>query len=76
MAGLSRGIFFNAGAAVILPVVFAQALTLARNLGHRVTGFSTVDLDFVRQHRPERPMGWVGRHAGCSGGSRWWGIRG
>ena len=53
VAGLSRGVYFNVGSAVILPEVFLKALTLARNLGHRVTGFSTVNLDFIRQYRPE-----------------------
>jgi len=53
VAGLSRGVFFNVGSAVILPEVFLKALTLARNLGHPVKGVTTVNLDFIRHYRPE-----------------------
>ncbi len=53
VAGLSKGVFFNVGSAVILPEVFLKALALARNLGHRVQGVTTVNLDFVRHYRPE-----------------------
>jgi len=53
VAGMSRGVCFNVGSAVILPVVFLKALTLARNLGHEVGGLTTVNLDFIRQYRPE-----------------------
>jgi hypothetical protein len=60
VATLEGGIYLNVGSAVILPEVFLKALSLARNLGHRVRRFTTVDLDFVRQYRPrvnvvERP---------------------
>lgn len=51
-AGLENGVFINAGSAVILPEVFLKALTLARNLGHRVDAFTTVNLDFIRHYRP------------------------
>ena len=40
------------GSAVILPEVFLKALTLVRNLGHRVDDFTTVNLDFIRHYRP------------------------
>lgn len=53
VAGLSRGMVFNVGSAVILPEVFLKALALARNLGHRPRGFSSVNLDFIRGYRPE-----------------------
>jgi hypothetical protein len=60
VATLEGGVYFNVGSAVILPEVFLKALALARNLGHRVRRFTTVDLDFVRHYRPrvnvvERP---------------------
>ena len=49
---LEGGVFINMGSAVIIPEVFLKALSLARNLGHTVSAFTTVDLDFVRQYRP------------------------
>jgi deoxyhypusine synthase len=66
VATLEGGVFFNIGSAVILPEAFLKALALARNLGHRVRRFTTVNLDFVRQYRPavnvvERPTRLGGR---------------
>ena len=66
VSGLQGGVLFNVGSAVILPEVFLKALSVARNLGHRVDRFTTVDLDFVRQYRPrvnvvERPTSSGGR---------------
>ncbi len=52
VARLEGGVLFHAGSAVILPEVFLKALALARNLGHRVRRFTTVDLDMVRHYRP------------------------
>lgn len=52
VTGLENGVFINAGSAVILPEVFLKALTLARNLGHGVDDFTTVNLDFIRHYRP------------------------
>ncbi len=49
---LQDGVYFNIGSAVILPEVFLKALTAVRNLGHNVTRFTTVNLDFIRQYRP------------------------
>lgn len=49
---LEGGIYFNIGSAVILPEVFLKALTLARNLGHHINHFTTVNMDFIRQYRP------------------------
>jgi len=37
---------------VILPEVFLKALNLARNLGHKVETFTTVNMDFIRHYRP------------------------
>ena len=50
--GLSRGVVVNLGSAVVMPEVFLKALNLARNLGHRVSGFSAADMDFIRHYRP------------------------
>jgi deoxyhypusine synthase len=66
VARLDGGVLFNIGSAVILPEVFLKALALARNLGHRVDRFTTVNLDFVRHYRPavnvvERPTRRGGR---------------
>jgi len=60
VATLEGGVLFNIGSAVILPEAFLKALALARNLGHSVDKFTTVNLDFIRQYRPsvnvvERP---------------------
>ena len=62
----SHSVSFHAGSAVILPEVFLKALALARNLGHRVRRFTTVNLDFLRLYRPtvnvvERPTRLGGR---------------
>lgn len=46
------GVYVNAGSAVLLPEVFLKALTLARNLGHPVQQFVTVNLDFIQHYRP------------------------
>ncbi|MEK6718100.1 MAG: hypothetical protein AABZ16_11495 [candidate division NC10 bacterium] len=46
------GVYLNVGSAVLLPEVFLKALTLARNLGHRVRDFVTVNLDFIQHYRP------------------------
>jgi hypothetical protein len=67
VARLGRGgVYLNIGSAVVLPEVFLKALTLARNLGHAVTGFSTANLDFIQGYRPgvnvvERPVAGHGR---------------
>ena len=52
VARLEGGVFMNLGSAVIIPEVFLKALSLARNLGHTVNTFTTVDLDFMRHYRP------------------------
>jgi len=55
------GVVLNVGSAVVLPEVFLKALTVARNLGHKVENFTTATLDMIRQYRPtenivRRPM--------------------
>jgi hypothetical protein len=46
------GVFINAGSAVVMPEVFLKALSTVRNLGHPVTNFTTVNLDFLQHYRP------------------------
>ena len=54
------GVYINAGSAVILPEVFLKAVSAVRNLGHPLSGFTTVNFDFLQHYRPrvnvvERP---------------------
>lgn len=49
---LEGGVYINLGSAVIMPEVFLKALTLARNLGHRVKRFTTINMDFIQHYRP------------------------
>ena len=49
---LEKGVYINAGSAVILPEIFLKALTLARNLGFNLNNFTSVNLDFIRHYRP------------------------
>ncbi len=53
ISGLNRGVFINLGSAVVIPEVFVKALNLARNVGHRVDGLLTIDMDFIRHYRPQ-----------------------
>ncbi len=52
VATLEGGVYLNVGSAVILPEIFLKAVTLARNLGHTLDDFMTVNLDFIRHYRP------------------------
>lgn len=52
VADLSGGVFINIGSAVIIPEIFLKAITIARNLGSRVTNLTTANLDFIRHYRP------------------------
>jgi hypothetical protein len=67
VAGLDGGgVYLNVGSAVVMPEVFLKALSAARNVGHAVKNFTTVNLDFLQHYRPrvnvvERP------HAGSDG---------
>jgi hypothetical protein len=61
------GVYLNVGSAVLMPEVFLKAVSAVRNLGHPLTGFTTVNFDFLQHYRPrvnvvERP------HAGGAGG--------
>jgi hypothetical protein len=49
---LEQGVYLNVGSAVILPEIFLKATTLVRNLGHTLTDFTTVNLDFIKHYRP------------------------
>jgi hypothetical protein len=54
------GIYLNAGSAVLLPEVFLKAVSVVRNLGHPLAGFTTANFDFLQHYRPrvnvvERP---------------------
>ena len=53
VSGLRGGVFINLGSAVVIPEVFVKALNLARNLGKRVDRLITIDMDFIRQYRPQ-----------------------
>jgi hypothetical protein len=60
------GVFLNLGSAVVLPEVFLKAVSLVRNQGYTLDGFSTAVFDFVRHYRPaenvtKRPLGRKGR---------------
>jgi len=66
------GVYLNVGSAVLLPEVFLKAVTLARNLGHQISDFSTANLDFIQSYRPtlnvvERPTQGVGRGYSLTG---------
>lgn len=52
VAQLEGGVVLNVGSAVIMPEVFLKALTIARNLGHRVERFTTATFDMIRHYRP------------------------
>ena len=66
VARLGRGgVYLNLGSAVVLPEVFVKALNLARNVGHRVRDFTTVDMDFTRHYRPSVNV--VGRPTAAGG---------
>jgi hypothetical protein len=51
VADLEGGVYINLGSAVLLPEVFLKALSVARNLGHRVEDITTVNMDFVQHYR-------------------------
>jgi deoxyhypusine synthase len=52
IGALEGGTYLNVGSAVVLPEVFLKALTLVRNLGHKVDRFTTVNMDFIHHYRP------------------------
>ncbi len=52
ISDLEGGVYINLGSAVIMPEVFLKALTVARNLGHKVENITTVNMDFIQHYRP------------------------
>lgn len=46
------GVYLNVGSAVTMPEVFLKAVTLVRNLGHRLQDFTTANFDFLQHYRP------------------------
>jgi hypothetical protein len=63
---LAGGAYVNCGSAVVLPEVFLKAVALVRNRGISLDGLTTVNLDFIRQYRPQtnvvhRPTMGVGK---------------
>jgi hypothetical protein len=52
VAGLSGGVWLNIGSAVIMPEVFLKALSIAQNLGHHITDFTTANFDMTQHYRP------------------------
>jgi hypothetical protein len=46
------GVYLNVGSAVVLPEVFLKAVSVVRNLGHRLEEFTTANLDFIQHYRP------------------------
>jgi len=46
------GVVINIGSAVILPEVFLKALTVARNLRYKASGFITANFDMIQHYRP------------------------
>ncbi|MFA5146135.1 MAG: hypothetical protein WC515_01985 [Candidatus Omnitrophota bacterium] len=51
---LEGGVALNFGSAVVLPEVFLKALTVSRNLGHKVEHFTSANFDMIRQYRPSQ----------------------
>lgn len=52
VAKLEGGAVLNIGSAVMLPEVFLKAVSVARNLGHRVRRFTAANLDMIQHYRP------------------------
>ena len=66
------GVYLNVGSAVLLPEVFLKAVTLSRNLGHKIEDFTTANFDFIQSYRPNtnvvnRPTRGVGRGYSLTG---------
>jgi hypothetical protein len=61
------GVYLNVGSAVVLPEVFLKAVSVVRNLGHPLAGFTTVNFDFIQHYRPRVNV--VERPHARSGGS-------
>jgi|SRR6187455_1966577 len=53
VARLNHGVYLNCGSAVVLPEVFLKAVALVRNTGIALDRLTTVNIDFMRQYRPQ-----------------------
>jgi hypothetical protein len=52
--GLDQGgVYLNVGSAVVLPEIFLKAVSVVRNLGHPLAGFTTANFDFLQHYRPK-----------------------
>ena len=52
--GLDQGgVYLNVGSAVVLPEVFLKTVSVVRNLGYPLAGFTTVNFDFLQHYRPK-----------------------
>jgi hypothetical protein len=67
VAELEGGVYLNLGSAVLLPEIFLKAVTLCRNLGHRLTHFTTVNMDFIQHYRPNTNVVRRPTHGGGKG---------
>jgi hypothetical protein len=47
------GVYLNVGSAVVLPEVFLKAVSVVRNLGNPLAGFTTANFDFLQHYRPK-----------------------
>jgi len=54
VADMGRGVWLNLGSAVVLPEVFMKAYTVAANLGARLEGMTTANLDQIQHYRPRQ----------------------
>ena len=52
VAGMENGVYLNIGSAVVLPEVFLKTVSLGRNLGHKLSRITTVNMDFLAHYRP------------------------
>ncbi len=48
---LAHGVWFNLGSAVIMPEVFLKAVSVARNLGHDISGLVAINFDKESKYR-------------------------
>ena len=46
------GVYLNVGSAVTMPEIFLKAITVNRNLGHKIEGITTANFDFIQHYRP------------------------
>jgi hypothetical protein len=56
VSSLSGGVWINLGSAVHLPEVFLEAMSVAENLGARLSGFATANLDMIRHYRTDESV--------------------